>query len=238
MVVGDEDGDVGGGLRHRSAAWDIMPEVEDPRTAADARLDPDLVETGRLLALGRLTPGALHELANPLLALGGTLELLLADAGAGARTHERLQLVKDTADEIARLVRLLQGLSRERLAPAAPLDLRAFVAESVELVRRLAAIRDARVETVLAEAGSVVARPVELRQVVVTLVHNALQHPPANGLVRVELARRGGAATLALPSGGGVALGAEPTRAIVAHLGGELAEEPGGAVRLTLPVAG
>lgn len=215
-----------------------MPEVDESRTAADAPLDPDLVEIGRLLLLGRLTPGALHELANPLLALGGTVEFLLDDAVPGTKAHDRLRLVKDTADEIAHLVRLLQSLSRERAAPADAIDLRAFVAESVELVRRLSAVRDATLETDLAEAGAVVARPVELRQVVVTLVHNALQRPPASGTVLVSLTRSGALATLLLSSGAGAPVGAEPVRAIVAHLGGELAEEPGGGVRLTLPVAG
>src|SRR3990167_3629709 len=66
---------------------------------SDFPVDGDLVEVGRLAALGRLTPGALHEIANPLVALLGTAELLLLDAERGTKRAERLGLGGNTASE-------------------------------------------------------------------------------------------------------------------------------------------
>ena len=48
----------------------------------------DTKETCALATLGRLTRGALHELANPLVALLGSAELALADAEPGTKIHQ------------------------------------------------------------------------------------------------------------------------------------------------------
>ena len=74
----------------------VVAEVDDGR---------ERDEHARML--GRLLPGALHELANPLLALGGTVEFLLDEAQPGTKQHDRLALVHGTAGEIADLVRSL-----------------------------------------------------------------------------------------------------------------------------------
>ncbi len=122
--------------------------TDDPNT----HVQGDLVEVGRLAALGRLTPGALHEIANPLVALLGTAELLLLDAERGTKGAERLELVLDTAREISAIVRALQAYSRDRAAPRGPVALDRLVAETVELVRRTSAVRDVALEEVRPES--------------------------------------------------------------------------------------
>lgn len=48
-----------------------------------------------------------HQINNPLFAIMGLTELLLAEAEQGSRTRERLVLIHDSALEIKQIVRAL-----------------------------------------------------------------------------------------------------------------------------------
>ena len=50
-----------------------------------------------------------HEINNPLFAILGLTELLLAEAEQGSRTRERLELIQDCALEIKEIVRASQA---------------------------------------------------------------------------------------------------------------------------------
>lgn len=203
----------------------------------DSPAPDDLVEVGRLAALGRLTPGALHEIANPLVALLGTAELLLLDAERGTKAAERLQLVVDTGREISGIVRALQGYSRDRLAPRGPAALDRLVAETVELVRRTSAVRDVALEEARPDAEvPVEGLPGELKQAVLTLIMNALEAQGGGGKVTVATAAGEGSATVTVTGGPGSGLGLEACATIARRHGGTLEETGDGAVVLRLPL--
>ena len=203
-------------------------------------MDGDLVEVGRLAALGRLTPGALHEIANPLVALLGTAELLVLDAERGTKAAERLELVVDTAREISAIVRALQSYSRDRAAPHGPIALDRLVAETVELVRRTSAVRDVALEEVRAEVEvPVEGLPGGLKQAVLTLILNALEAQAGGGKVTVATAGAEGSATVTVTGGRGSGLGLGACAAVARAHGGGLEESDASAVlRIPLRAAG
>ena len=96
--------------------------------------------------LGRLLPGALHELGNPLVALGGTLELLLADAEAGSKDARRLEVAQRTSEEITGVVRTLQRLARERREPETDIDIGAVARDTADIARRFSLARGVAIE--------------------------------------------------------------------------------------------
>ena len=199
-------------------------------------MDGDLVEVGRLAALGRLTPGALHEIANPLVALLGTAELLLLDVERGTKSAERLELVVDTAREISAIVRALQTYSRDRAAPRGPIALDRLVAETVELVRRTSAVRDVALEEVRAEVDvPVEGLPGGLKQAVLTLILNALEAQGGGGKVTVATAGAEGSATVTVTGGRGSGLGLDACAAVARAHGGGLEESDAAAV-LRIPL--
>ena len=203
---------------------------------SDIPVDGDLVEVGRLAALGRLTPGALHEIANPLVALLGTAELLLLDAERGTKSAERLELVVDTAREISAIVRALQAYSRDRAAPRGPMALDRLVAETVELVRRTSAVRDVALEEVRAEVEvPVEGLPGGLKQAVLTLILNALEAQGGGGKVTVATAGAEGSATVTVTGGRGSGLGLDACAAVARAHGGGLEESDAAAV-LRIPL--
>jgi two-component system NtrC family sensor kinase len=105
----------------------------------DAQADPRLLETARLAAVGELAAGAAHEINNPLFAILGLVELMLADAEPGTKLHERLELVHETGLEIKTIVRALLDLARPGSGERGLLRLDDSARESAELFRRLSA---------------------------------------------------------------------------------------------------
>ncbi len=132
----------------------------------------DTPDAATLRTLGRLTRGALHELANPLVALVGTAELALEDAEPGTKLHDRIALTHSTGTEIAAIVRTLQAFVRLQAEPVSEQSVGAAAADAVALVERVTPTRG----RALSAGGDarVVAQPGELRARLVELLLDAL----------------------------------------------------------------
>ena len=79
------------------------------------RLDQQLVQSGKLAAIGELAAGVAHEINNPLFAILGLTEFLLKEAEPGSKAHQRLVLIQQTGLEIKEIVRaLLDFAARKR----------------------------------------------------------------------------------------------------------------------------
>jgi len=195
-----------------------------------AHSDGVTVEDGRRQLLGRLLPSALHELSNPLLALGGTTELLLEDAEPGTDMHRRLSLVQRTAAEISELVRLLQRLARERVEPARELDLDAFVRDTAEIAVRFGEIKGVGVDVRGASAGRLVAEPAVVRQLLLAVLLDAVDAADSERTVVVAVVD--GALAISPGAGGGAA-----ATTAAAALGARLDVDPaeGTRIRFALP---
>ena len=155
--------------------------------------DPELARLGTLLALGKLAPSVIHEINNPLFAILGLLEFLLAEAEPGTKTHQRLVLMQQSGLEIKEIVRTILDFAREHGDERVELDLAELARETVELFRRTSVARDieSRVE---ASAGplSVVASRQALRVALLALLSNAEQALPAGGAIVVAVSSHDG----------------------------------------------
>jgi signal transduction histidine kinase len=222
----------------------------------------ELARIGKLVALGELTPGVAHELNNPLFAILGLVDFLLAEAEPGSRAHRRLTVVHETAWEMREIVRALIDFAREPGEGSAPFDLAESVRATLALVRRTTSAKDVElVERLSAEPLTVRGSRNQIRQCLLHLLANAGTALPRGGTVTVELTGGAGWATLALSDSGpgipdelrtevfepffttrkgGSGLGLAACRAIAESHGGTLKLGPsgGGAVFvLRLPVS-
>ena len=154
--------------------------------------------------LGRLTRGALHELANPLLALTGTAEFALGDAEPGTKLHDRLAIVHSTGQEIAEIVRTLQAFIREGEAPVRRVSLAVAAEEAVVLLRRVLATRDVGLEAVATGSPEVVAAPGEVKRQLVGLLLAGVDAAPRESTVRIEVRAEGGEAVAEVAGAGSV----------------------------------
>jgi signal transduction histidine kinase len=158
------------------------------------RLQPELEEAlvalGKPLALAGVVPGVIHELNNPLFAVLGLLEFLVAEAEAGTKTHERLTLVQKSALEIKELVRTVLDFAREREDGEGVQDVQEAAEEAALLFRRTSSARDVETEVVAGPGKlAVVASRSRLKQIFLALLTNAQQAMPRGGTVTVSIER-------------------------------------------------
>lgn len=165
-----------GALRESNAR--LAAEVEE-RILAEAelrRVQDDLVQAGKMGALGEMSAGISHELNQPLTAiqtLADNSEIFMAQQKP-EQVKENLSRISLLAARAGRILKTLRGFARKELEPATDVDLREVVTEAL-------ALSEAR----LTGAGVAVAwqapdRPtlvrggrVRLQQVVVNLLSNA-----------------------------------------------------------------
>ncbi|QDF05363.1 sensor histidine kinase [Myxococcus xanthus] len=165
------------------------------RTTFDNMLSEALASRDELLATHRSYAGALeamsgeiaHELKNPLATVKGLTQLMAREAGR-AQPAERLQVL---SGEVVRM----QGILEEFLnftRPLVPLtvssvDLGALCDEALVLHEGLAAGHGVRLDRKGTEGVAAMCDSRKVKQVLMNLLHNAIEASPAGGRVTVEV---------------------------------------------------
>ncbi len=164
---------------------DLTDRIELERRAA---------ETEALASLANLTAGLAHEIRNPLNAAVLQLELLQRAVGrldavpARARMHDRVGIVREELERLARLLNDFLDLARPRAIELVEVDLRKLVLEEVALHEP--ATKQAGIETELTlEEGPLLVHghAAMLKQVLVNLLVNAIDAMRARGQGRIAI---------------------------------------------------
>jgi two-component system NtrC family sensor kinase len=193
--------------RVSSGDWDHQMKTEGPRevaalaaalnqmTASLASQREQLIRTEKLASVGQLAAGVAHEIGNPLAAVLGYVDILRADAAAGAtpvmgpaETRDTLDRVKAETQRIHRIIQDLLAYSRPTTeAPQATAP--GKILRSAEaLLRPQARFRAVTIAAVPDDAGwpMVLASPGRLTQVFVNLLLNASDAMGGKGTVTVS----------------------------------------------------
>jgi len=149
----------------------------EARTAELRRAQADLVQAGKLNALGQMSAGISHELNQPLMAIRQ-----FAENGAAFLERRQPQVAKENLGRIsglavraARIIKNLRAFARNESEPMGRVDLIQVIDTAVELtetqVRKAGVILDWQrpADTVFALGGEV-----RLAQVFVNLINNAV----------------------------------------------------------------
>ena len=160
-----------------SANAALRREVAE-RTAAEValkRVQDDLVQAGKLSALGQMSAGISHELNQPLMAIRQYAEngVGLLDRGKTDVAAQNLRRIGDLAHRMGRIIRNLRAFARQESEPMGRVDLVAVINATLELSEtRLA--RDAiTVDWTPPAPVHVIGGEVRLGQVVLNLIGNA-----------------------------------------------------------------
>ncbi|MCB1336151.1 MAG: sensor histidine kinase [Maritimibacter sp.] len=162
-----------------SANDELRHEIAERREAEAAlkRAQDELVQAGKLSALGQMSAGISHELNQPLMAIRSFAEngALFVERGKPERAGENLGKIAELARRMGRIIQNLRAFARQESGPVTEVDLGAVVEASLEVTAEK-----------LAKGGVAVdwARPlrpvrvlggeVRLQQVVVNLISNAV----------------------------------------------------------------
>ncbi len=103
--------------------------------AALKRAQDDLVQAGKLSALGQMSAGISHELNQPLMAIRSFAEngALYMERGRSDKAAENLSRISDMARRMGRIIRNLRAFSRQESEPAGRVDVVAVVDSAIEL---------------------------------------------------------------------------------------------------------
>ncbi|HSN55468.1 MAG TPA: HAMP domain-containing sensor histidine kinase [Candidatus Sulfomarinibacteraceae bacterium] len=157
-------------------------------------LHQHLLDAARLRALTRLHLGVAHDLRAPLNAIAlnlANLKHALAEAAELPEREEHRYTVELMEEELRRLQRSVEALLQQTepsAEGAETMDVRSLLADLELLVRPQARQQRLRLEVELpGEPATVVARRDRVQQAILSLLVNAVEATPRDGVVTVEL---------------------------------------------------
>jgi signal transduction histidine kinase len=168
-----------------------------------------LVRSERLASVGRLAAGLAHEIGNPISALMGLEDLVLAGGLTPEEEHDFLTRMRKETERIHRILRDLLQFARPAAAPLAgeaeqePGDVETAARDTAALVAPQRSLKEVSLELELSPALPPVALGHEqLMQVILNLVLNAADAVGPGGIVRVAAAPHQGGVRLQVEDNG------------------------------------
>jgi two-component system NtrC family sensor kinase len=156
----------------------VVALIED--VTEQKAFEAQMVQHEKMAAVGQLVSGVAHELNNPLTSVSGLAELLL-DQQALPAAKEHLRIIHEQAERAGKIVRNLLSFSRQGPAEIVPLDLGDVVRRTALLLEYEVRLQQVDLATDLPpEPVVVLADRMQLQQVVVNLLTNALQAVASN----------------------------------------------------------
>jgi signal transduction histidine kinase len=157
------------------------------------RLHEDQISSAEhLVTLGELAAGLAHELRNPLAGIAGVLEIMARDLPVSSPTRE---VLGEARTEVANLNQFLSDLlacARPRAPEFLPADLNETIEHAVNLARQQVLNRSIQVKFIRSEdLPSVEHDVVQINQVLLNLLLNAIQSIHEKGEIRVRVRREG-----------------------------------------------
>lgn len=254
---------LGDGDLSRRVGLDGSDELADLARSLDdmaARLErhrADLVQSQKLASMGRLCAGVAHEINGPLGIILGYAKVIRREGA----DEEALAAIEDEAKQCQRIVEALLDMSRHATPSFAPVDLAQLARDGIDRLETAGSIGHRRISVVSSGAVLAFGDEAKLRQVVLSLMKNAIEATPDGGAIEVDVRRRKRRTVLSIVDHGagipeearsrlfepffttkpkGTGLGLAIARAIVEAHRGELRvlSPPGGGARVEVDLEG
>jgi two-component system, NtrC family, C4-dicarboxylate transport sensor histidine kinase DctB len=155
------------------------------------RMQADLVQAGKLAALGRMSAALSHEINQPLAAARNYADSagLLIDRGDLPRAKENIGQILGLIDRMAAIARHLRHVARKPNEPLKAVGLAAVIRDALAILQARPTAAGAEVLTDLpADLPAVQGGPVRLQQVIVNLLSNAADAVEGSADRRIHLA--------------------------------------------------
>jgi signal transduction histidine kinase len=156
------------------------------RMAAQQETESRLIQAAKLAAVGEMAAGIAHELNNPLTTVTGFSELILDETPKDAPHREDMEMILREALRARGVVRRLLDFARQGERTRARSDMNEIVDDVLALTRHLIHTSGVQLVVNLAkELPWVSVDSNQMKQVLLNLIHNALQAMPNGGTLQV-----------------------------------------------------
>jgi len=150
------------------------------------RLEQVLRSAEKQAAMGRVAAGIAHEINNPLETVTNVFYLLRDHPSLDDDARELARIANEEMDRVRHIASQTLAFCRDSESPVT-VSLRLILDDVLEAFRRQIQTNRITIERNIDIDGLVVAFPVELRQIFINLIANALQAMPEGGTLRVSL---------------------------------------------------
>jgi signal transduction histidine kinase/putative methionine-R-sulfoxide reductase with GAF domain len=154
-----------------------------------------LVRHERLAALGEMAAHVVHEIRNPLVAIGGFARRLAQRLAGREPEGVYAQVIAREVDRLERIVQDVRGMSRDASLNLSDTDLHVLLQECLVLVAERLALHGVVLRTQLADRAPVLTLDaVRVKQAILNLLTNALEAMPSGGILtlRTDILRADG----------------------------------------------
>jgi two-component system NtrC family sensor kinase len=190
--------------REESLRKKILEVEEATRNLKEAQAR--LIRSERLASVGRLSAGLAHEIGNPLSAIMGLQDLMLAGAVGPEEQREFLERMRGETERIHRILRDLLDFARPTNKPQeeeAPGNLSAAVSDTLALLAPQRELRRISIETSIpSDLPEVALSREHLLQVLLNLLLNAADALGEAGAIRIEARLQGRSVSLSVSDNG------------------------------------
>lgn len=153
---------------------------------AQLKAEDVLRNTERLAAMGRVAGIIAHEINNPLEAITNTFYLLRDHPSLDEEARYFARLGEEELLRVAHITRQTLGFYRESKHPV-EVSIAALLDEILELQTRRVEFANITLKKQYRSSGTIRGFPVELRQVFLNLIGNAIQAMPDGGTLRLHV---------------------------------------------------
>jgi len=192
----DEIGDLGRNFNR------MLQQLREGRDEIERLHRTQMSRAEHLATLGELATGLAHEIRNPLAGIAGVIEIVGRDLPTSSPARA---VVKDIRQEIAQINRAVTALEMARPNPPQirSSDLNATVEHAVTLARQQALSKPITIELVKSpDLPQVDHDSVQIHQVLLNLLLNAVQAIENEGVIHVETAPHDGSAMIVVSDTG------------------------------------
>ncbi len=158
------------------------------------KLEEQMQQTDRLVALGEIAAGVAHEIRNPLTSIKGFVQLIESEMAEHDPQRQYTNIVITETDRLNKIVHELLYYARPSDTFRSNININKILMDSLQLVNINVAPREISIETFLAETlPEMSGDPEQLKQVFLNLLMNAVQALEGKGqiMVRSEVAQEG-----------------------------------------------
>jgi PAS domain S-box-containing protein len=185
-----KDGSVKQVVIHSNGLWENEKFVHTRCFLRDVteqkRLEQVLRSAEKQAAMGRVAAGIAHEINNPLETVTNVFYLLRDHPSLDDDARELARIANEEMDRVRHIASQTLAFCRDSESPVS-VSLRLILDDVLEAFRRQIRTNRVTIERNIDLDGLVVAFPVELRQIFINLIANALQAMPDGGTLRVSL---------------------------------------------------
>jgi two-component system, sporulation sensor kinase E len=151
-------------------------------------LEQQIIISEKLSAVGKLSAGIAHEIRNPLSSVIGFMQMLQENIEKDQKTEHHFEIINNELQRINELVTQFLMMAKPSVPKRTQANLYKVINETIELLTSQAMLHN--IEIVLHNKGQdfwLAVDEMQIKQVIMNLIQNAIEAMPQGGEVMVSL---------------------------------------------------